>query len=211
MLSALTIAASAAVVANNFFSADLVGFSPGSVVDEVELPNNDRILPRLLAQQAGFANQPLPRTIANQFDLDTTGDLAVLAYAGGAGPRLHAPTSRRRRSTSRASRARRGCSPTATAEVLVAGRVGSQVWQYLEAETACRIRMYSEERGMQAAGRDTNGEARSLLAFHLQAVGPRRFFAELARWCTPPSSTRGRSSPHLGLQPSRPTASSPTR
>jgi hypothetical protein len=59
--------------------------------------------------------------------------------------------------------------------------VGSQAWSYLERETACRVRIYSEERGMQAAGRDTSGEVRSLLAFHLREVGCPRFFEELGQ------------------------------
>jgi hypothetical protein len=190
------------VVANNYFSADLVGFTPGSAVDEVEFPNNDRILPRLLALEAGFTNYPLPRTIANQFDLDSTGDLAVLSYAGGAGPRLQAYLEAMPLDTSRLVRASRLFTDK-TAEVLVAGRVGSQVWQYLEAETACRIRMYSEERGMLAAGRDVSGEARSLLAFHLQAAGPRRFFAELAEMVQAAFIDTRPILAHLGLQSSR--------
>ena len=174
----LRAAQSPTVIANNFFSADLAGFKPGGVVNDVELPNNDRILPRLLAEEAGFANQALPRTFTNQFDLDSTGDLAVLAYAGGAGPQLTAYIETAPLDLSRLVEASRLFTDR-TAEVLVSGRVGSSVWQYLESETACRIRMYSEERGMLAAGRDANGEARSLLAFHLQAVGPERFFVEL--------------------------------
>ena len=39
--------AEAAVVSNNYFSADLVGFTPGRIVRDIDLPNNDRILPRL--------------------------------------------------------------------------------------------------------------------------------------------------------------------
>jgi hypothetical protein len=191
------------VVANNYFSADLLGFTPGSVVDEVEFPDNDRILPRLLTTEAGFTNYPLPRTIANQFDLDSTGDLAVLSCAGGAGPRLQAYMEAMPLDTSRLVTAARLFTDK-TAEVLVAGRVGSQVWQYLEAETACRIRMYSEERGMLAAGRDTSGDARSLLAFHLQAVGPRRFFAELSEMVHAAFIDTRPILAHLGLQPSRP-------
>jgi hypothetical protein len=66
------------------------------------------------------------------------------------------------------------------AEVLLAGRVGSQVWSHFERETACRMRVYSEERGMQAAGRDSSGDARSILAYQLREVGPQRLFAQLA-------------------------------
>ncbi len=190
------------VVANNYYSADLAGFTPGSVVDEVELPNNDRILPRLLTQEANFTNYPLPRTIANQFDLDSTGDLAVLTYAGGAGPRLQAYLEAAALDTSRLAAASKLFTDK-MAEVLVAGRVGSQVWQFLESETACRIRMFSEERGMLAAGRDTSGEARSILAFHLKAVGPVRFFAELAEMVQGAFIDTRPIFAHLGLRPSR--------
>jgi hypothetical protein len=86
----------------------------------------------------------------------------------------------------------------------VAGRVGSSVWQYLESETACRIRMYSEERGMQAAGRDLNGEARSLLAFHAKSVGPTRFFSDLAEMVQAAFIDTRAIYSHLGLNPSRP-------
>ena len=36
---------------------------------------------------------------------------------------------------------------------------------------------------MQAAGRDTSGEARSALGFLYREVGPRRFFAEMGELC----------------------------
>jgi hypothetical protein len=193
----------AVVVSNNFFSADLVGFTPGRVVQSLELPNNDRILPRLLVQQAGLTSHALPRTIANQFDLDTPGDLAVLVYAGGAGPHLRAHLEATPVDTSRLAAAARLFTDR-DAEVLVAGRVGSSVWQYLESETACRIRLYSEERGMQAAGRDTNGEARSLLAFHAKSVGPARFFADLAEMVHGAFIDTRAIFSHLGLNPSRP-------
>src|SRR4051812_760973 len=42
------------VVSNNYFSADLVAFTPGSVASKVTLPDNDRILPMTLVQEAGF-------------------------------------------------------------------------------------------------------------------------------------------------------------
>src|SRR5438094_661488 len=40
---------------------------------------------------------------------------------------------------------------TPDVEVVIAGRVGAPVWSFLETQTACRVRMLSEERGMQAA------------------------------------------------------------
>ena len=62
------------------------------------------------------------------------------------------------------------------ATVVVAGRVGSHAWSYMERETACRVRLFSEERGMEADGRDGRGEVRSLLGFYAQGLGLRRLF-----------------------------------
>jgi hypothetical protein len=66
------------------------------------------------------------------------------------------------------------------ATILVAGRVSSATWGYLERETACSTRVLSEERGMRASGRQARGEVRSLLGYYLEAVGLERFFATLA-------------------------------
>jgi hypothetical protein len=64
-------------------------------------------------------------------------------------------------------------------ELLVAGRVGAPVWSYLESQTASRVRMLAEERGMQAAGRDASGDARTALGFLYELVGPREFFGRM--------------------------------
>ena len=195
--------AETAVVANNFFSADMLGFVPGSVVSRLDLPDNDRILPRLLRDQAGLENRPLKRTIANQFDIDTPGDLAILAYGGGAGPNLQRHIDATAIDTSRLQRASAFFTDR-DAEVVVIGRVGTQTWRYLESETACRVRMFAEERGLQAAGRDVNGKARSLVAFHIQAVGMKRFFRELAELGQAAFIDTRPLFAHIGLKPSRP-------
>jgi hypothetical protein len=192
-----------AVVANNFFSADMLAFVPGSVVERLELPNNDRILPRLLRDEAGLENRALKRSVANQFDLDTPGDLAVLAYGGGAGPNLQRHIDVSGIDLGRLRRASQLFTDR-DAEVVVMGRAGTQTWQYLESETACRVRMFAEERGLQAAGRDVNGRARSLVAFHIQAVGPARFFRELAELGQAAFIDTRPLFAHRGLKPSRP-------
>ncbi len=192
-----------AVVSNNFFSADMLGFVPGSVVSHVALPDNDRILPRLLRDEAGLENRALKRSIENQFDIDTPGDLAMLAYSGKAGPNLQRYIEAAGIDTSRLQRASTLFTDR-DAEVVVMGRVGTPTWQYLEAETACRVRMFAEERGLQAAGRDINGEARSLVAFHMQAVGMERFFRELAELGQAAFIDTRPLFAHMGLKPSRP-------
>lgn len=170
------------VVSNNFFSADLVGFTPGAAIARVPPPATDNPLPRLLHEHAGLPSDPLPRTIATQLDIDTPTSLAVLALHGGAGPRLTRVLCAadlpldlfRDASAIFVDRER---------TALVAGRVGSSVWQYLERQTACRVRLFAEERGMQADGREAAGLVRSLLGMYLDAVGFERFFAAIAELC----------------------------
>ncbi len=166
------------VLTNNRYSADFAAFVPGGALLQVQPPAKDNLLPRVLHDEADFSLQELPRSTATQFNIDTPSDLAILKLIRRAGPRLTAWLDAAELDSSRYQ----ACLDLLTdtgAQVLVAGRVGSQAWQYLEGETACRIRLFSEERGMRAEGRE-HGKARSLLAYHLQEVGCERFFAELA-------------------------------
>ena len=199
-------AASRVVISNNFYSGDLIAFRPASALLGVEPPAADNALPRLLRDQAGLESLPLPRSTATQFNIDSPADLAALALHGGAGPRLSCLLS----SLDLDIAPYRLCLPLLTdpsAEMLVAGRVGSQVWQYLERETACRVRVFSEERGMVAAQRVSaggeRGGARSLIAYHLQAVGVTRFFEELATLGDAAFIDTRVLLAHLGLHPSR--------
>jgi hypothetical protein len=194
-------AASRVVISNNFYSGDLIAFRPASALLEIEPPAADNALPRLLRDRAGLESQPLPRNAVTQFNIDSPVDLAALALHGGSGHRLSCLLG----SLDLDLTLYRRCFPLLTdpsAEVLVAGRVGSQVWQYLERETACRVRVFSEERGMAAAGRE-GGSARSLLAYHLQAVGLARFFEELATLGDAAFIDTRVLLAHLGLRPSR--------
>lgn len=190
------------VISNNYFSADLVAFTPASAIERIDLPTSDNFLPRLLHDQAGLESRPLPRSPATQFNIDSPGDLAILKVAGGAGTHLSAFLDTLEIDREPYRRLGR-CLVDAKAEVLVAGRVGSQVWPYLESETACRLRVYSEERGMQAAGRDASGKARSLLAFHLREVGCARFFRELAELADAACIDTRPLLAHLGCEASR--------
>ncbi len=168
------------LVTNNHFSSDLVAFRAGpDVLATVEAVSSDNALSRALAEGAGLTVRALPRTIATQLDIDGPTDLAVLSLTGLGGPRLRETL----RGLDMDVRRYRRVLPLFTdrqAQIVVAGRVGSHAWQYLERETACRVRLFAEERGMQADGRARDGTARSLLGFFLEAVGPARFFESLA-------------------------------
>lgn len=165
-------------VTNNFYSADLTAWTPGEAVHGLSSVPRDNVLPRRLRDEAGLAVVTMPRTTETQFDLDTPADLAVLAVTDG----LPAPLAEAASAVPEQLRSRlrrlmaRLCDPAA--EIVVAGRVGSQAWHYLERETACRVRMFSEERGLAAMGRARGG--RSLLGFYAEEVGFERFFRTMA-------------------------------
>ena len=190
------------VISNNYFSADMVAFTPGSAIEQVDAARSDNYLPRLLHGQAGLESRPLPRSPETQFNIDSPADLAILKVTGGGGPKLAKFVDAFDVDIEPYRRLSR-CLVDAEAELLLAGRVGSQVWPYLESETACRLRVYSEERGMQAAGRDISGKARSLLAFHLREVGCQRFFAELGELADAACIDTRPMLSHLGVAASR--------
>lgn len=191
------------VISNNYYSADLLAFTPGGAVHEINLPDADNFLPRLLHDQAGLTSEPLPRSSATQFNIDSPADLAMLKLCGGAGPQLNNYLcSFNARTETYEHLIRTLVDPKA--EVLVAGRVGSAAWSYLEKETACRVRLFSEERGMQAAGRDRPGQARSLLAHHLREVGVTTFFRHLSELGDVACIDTRPMLSHLGVDPSRP-------
>jgi hypothetical protein len=85
-------------------------------------------------------------------------------------------------------------------DVLVIGRVGSAVWQALESETATRVRVVSEERGLRSR---PDGQARSLLGFHLGAVGPEQLVEALAELADAVFLDTRPLFAHLQWQPSR--------
>lgn len=166
-------------IANNLFSADLVAFAPAAAIAAIPPPARDNSLCQLLRTRAGLPVTELPRSAATLFDLDTPTDLLILQIHPGAGPHARCYLEQLGWDTTTMRRAGQLFTQI-QAQVVVAGRVSSALWSHLERETACRVRVIAEERGMEADGRVERGLVRSLLGFHLEAVGLERFFAELA-------------------------------
>lgn len=167
------------LITNNFYSSDFVAFGPTSILAEVVPPDTDNQLAWLLGEEAGLPIRELPRTGATQFDVDTPMDLLTLAAHPGAGPHTKAYLDSLNLDTAHLDAAL-PLMLDRDATILVAGRVSSATWGYLERETACSTRVLSEERGMRASGRQARGEVRSLLGYYLDAVGLDRFFETLA-------------------------------
>ena len=187
-------------VTNNFFSSDLVAWTPGDAIQRIGPFARDNVLPRRLRDDAGLAPVILPRTTATQFDLDTPSDLAVLALTEGLPAGIAAAARDPIIDTSR-YRALMPLLCDRTAQVVVAGRVGSQTWQYLERETACRVRMLGEERGLATA--PPGHQARSVLGFLLEELGVERFFARMAELGDALVLDSRVIEAHLGLTPTR--------
>jgi hypothetical protein len=172
-------AAGRLLITNNFYSSDWVAFAPTSVLGGHPLPDNDNELAWLLGEHRGLPIRELPRSAATQLDVDTPTDLFTLAAHPGAGPHTRAYLEGLGLDTT-ALDAALPFLLDRDATILVAGRVSSATWSYLERETACSTRVLSEERGMRASGRQARGEVRSLLGTYLDAVGLERFFEALA-------------------------------
>ncbi len=166
------------LVTNNFYSTDYAVWSPARAVQAIEPPSLDNDLGWLLVRQAGLKNYSPPPSAATQLDVDTPIDLMTIRGHPDVGHHLAQYLSQLDLDTAHIRRATAFFLDRA-AEVFILGRVSSAVWAYLERETACRVRLLSEERGMRASGRQARGEVRSLLGFYLDAVGVETFFARL--------------------------------
>lgn len=168
------------VVANNCYSTDFCAFNHAQrVADLAAEATVDNNLAWLLKQH-GFAAQELPRSTATQFDLDTPTDALIYALRPEAPPAIQRHAAQRSALLERLERAMEVV-VAPRAHLFVGGRVASRTWAYLETETACSVRVLSEERGMKASGRDVRGEVVSLLGLLVDAAGPARSFTDLAR------------------------------
>jgi CTP:molybdopterin cytidylyltransferase MocA len=169
-----------ASVQNNPQSPDIVAFSPAAPAAALALPDSDNALGQVLAL-AGYRRVLVENSARVNFDLDTPADAAVLAGETGLG-----------------ARTRRACAELAWlgplrqrldavlgvlssegGELALFGRVGPPVTGYLNMHLRCRLRLFSEERGMRALGRVAAGSVVSLVGRLADAVGPEAFFAAL--------------------------------
>ena len=168
------------VLTNNLHSCDWVGFVPAvGMAPLVAQETNDNAVAWVLAHEGGLPVESLPASAATRFDLDTPADLLIAQRHPGIGPCLRrfldglgweAPWL----DGVLAVMSREGGS------LAVVGRASAAAWAALERTTRCWVRIFAEERGMRASGRQGQGEVRSLLADYLELVGVEGFFDELA-------------------------------
>ncbi len=167
------------VIMNNVQSADLVAFSPARAIDEIELPDKDNPLGNLL-REIGMRRVLIPNSGRVNFDLDTPTDILILGLHPLCGPRAKKVIADLRWSRDKIDQAFEVLKQPSR-EVAVIGRVGPAVIQYVNSNMVHRMRVFSEERGMKALGREDRGEVVSLLGFMVQELGPEKFFSYLAK------------------------------
>lgn len=167
-------------VTNNLHSCDWVGFVPAAeLVPLVAREANDNAVAWALAHEGGLPFESLPASAATRFDLDTPADLLIAQRHPGIGPHLRRFLDGLGWEASwldgvLSAMAREGGS------LAVVGRASAAAWAALEQATRCWVRVFAEERGMRASGRQEQGKVRSLLADYLELAGVEGFFDELA-------------------------------
>lgn len=182
-ICALLLASREVIYANNVMSADVIAFTPGRLINSInsiELPAMDNVLGMSLRDGAGVEQKLFRNTTGLLFDLDTPADLLILAGSPLAGPRTRRVLSGLNLDLSRLERAKAVLAGDYEEAVLL-GRVGAPVIAHINQNLKLRLRVFSEERGMKALGREEKGEVVSLIGFFLEEVGSRRFVRYLEK------------------------------
>lgn len=182
-LGAVLAAASPFSITNNLLSSDwLVSNCVAEIQTRTERLGRDNMLAPVLKYEANLEVHALPASAATRADIDTPADLLALSQHPYLPSNLHAylelhPVPEKMTANWRAARR---LLATPGSRITLIGRVSAAVLSALEARTRCWTRVFSEERGMTASGRQAQGNVHSLVARHLARVGPAAFFAEMA-------------------------------
>jgi hypothetical protein len=166
------------VAANNLLSSDWVAFRPASALARTGPILTDNDLAWRLHHDAELERLPAEQTLVSTLDIDTPTDLALLTLAHDLPPLLRAYLDQHAPAVP-ALVAVEGVMADPYRTLIVAGRLNTGIWAKVEREVSFLKRLYVEERGMRASGRQARCEVRTLLAVLLHEVGPERFFALL--------------------------------
>jgi hypothetical protein len=168
------------VITNNVHSCDWAAFVPAQeAVPLIAEQPNDNAVAWALANEAGFPAEGMKASASSRLDIDTPADMLIAHRHPEIGPHLRHYLDELGWESPQldgvmAEMAREGGS------LIVAGRASSAAWRSLEQSTRCWVRVFAEERGMRASGRQASGEVRSLLANYLDIVGVDHFFQALS-------------------------------
>ena len=174
----------AVVVQNNPQSPDVLAFTGAAAAARLGLPDSDNALGMALSL-AGWRRVLVENSARVNFDVDTPTDVAILAGEPQTGPRAAAACADPAWVAAVAAKLAvvEGVLAEEAGELALFGRVGPPVTGYLNMHLRCRLRMFSEERGMRALGREAAGTVVSLVGRCVDAMGAAAFFRLLDGCC----------------------------
>ncbi len=163
------------LLSNNSQSADLVAFRPTHLINEINLPAMDNMLANILRDEAGFELELMPMSLGVSFDLDTPTDILVLAASSFAGEHTRETINNMDLDLTRLLQAKKVLAGYYE-DIILMGRIGAPVIAHMNTSLKCRLRIFSEERGMKALGRLDQGEVEAMMGFFMEEVGVKKFF-----------------------------------
>ncbi|QOR33688.1 hypothetical protein IMX26_09250 [Clostridium sp. 'deep sea'] len=167
------------VLTNNVQSADLMVFSPADIINKLpHLPQSDNPLANML-RNVGLNKVLMPHSTGIHFDIDTPTDMLVLSIHPALGKHTKQAFKHIQYDSSHLIKAKYTLAVPYT-DVLMSGRIGSPVITQLNTNVRCRLRVYSEERGMKSLGRMQKNMVTSLLGHLMELKGEQEFFNYLA-------------------------------
>ena len=169
------------VLTNNLHSSDWAAISRVDVaLPIIRQINRDNSLAWLLQESGEYDVRVLAGVRpASSMDLDTPGDLALIAHHPDLLPHLRQVVSDERLKRVPVDAVLKALAVEGHTLALM-GRVSPLALQALSKAMHCWTRVVAEERGMIAAGRFERGEVRSLLTPWIKARGVVGFFDDLA-------------------------------
>ncbi len=168
------------LLSNNSQSADLVAFRPAYLINQINLPSMDNMLANILRDDAGFDLELMPMSLGISFDLDTPTDILVLAVSSFAGERTREEINKLDLDLDRLLRAKKVMAGYYE-DIILMGRVGAPIIAHINTNLKCRLRIFSEERGMKALGRLDQGEVAAMMGYFMEEVGINKFFRYMER------------------------------
>lgn len=161
---------------NNLHSSDWLFISNAHQLELIahHLPN-DNALGWVLQTQAAFQVEAAAPSAAVQCDIDTPADVCAVAMHPDAGEHImqfmtENPVDLTERLTAVLQQMQ-----TPASSLGLIGRTSSTAWAALVHATKSWVRVYAEERGMTASGRQERGEVHSLLSSAMDAMGEDAF------------------------------------
>ncbi len=163
------------VMTNNVQSSDMIVFAPAKAINRVHVfPIKDNPLGNLL-RDAGLKKVLMPHSTGIHFDIDTPTDMLVLSLNPSIGPNVRQAFKELNYNADHLIKAKHYLA-LPYADVILSGRVGSPVITHVNTMVRCRLRVYSEERGMKYLKREENELVKSLMAKSIDIMGMKEFF-----------------------------------